>query len=334
MERIKIDEKFPIFINNRDKNITIDQFLDSISSRREKIEQFLLKHGALVFRGFPVAQASEFAKVITAMGLGQFVNYIGGDSPRHKVFGQVYTSTEAPPSFHIPLHQELSFVKHFPHHIYFYCDIAPDKQGETIIGDVRAIHQALNDDTKQQFYEKGLIYTSHYHYRSKLRDWVTKRSHKSWIDVFETQQKREVEEKCLAHEFEYRWLPKDWLEVTQKRPAFVRHPKTQEMVWFNQAHLYDFNPKFLGWLNYIPSKLFYARKSTRLHEVSFGDGSRIPRKNLYHILEVLEQHTVAFPWQKGDVMVLDNILAMHGRAPFVGPRRILTALTSKSIGHS
>jgi alpha-ketoglutarate-dependent taurine dioxygenase len=35
---------------------------------------------------------------------------------------------------------------------------------------------------------------------------------------------------------------------------------------------------------------------------------------------------IVFPWQAGDVMVIDNILAMHGRKPYRGPRRIVVAM--------
>lgn len=64
-----------------------------------------------------------------------------------------------------------------------------------------------------------------------------------------------------------------------------------------------------------------------LHQIFFADDSKIPREAIYHILDVLDQNTVYFPWQKGDVLILDNILAMHGRASFQGKRRILTAMT-------
>ena len=108
----------------------------------------------------------------------------------------------------------------------------------------------------------------------------------------------------------------------------MKHPLTNETVWFNQAHLYDFSPKLLGLKRYLGAKLFYLRKLSRLHEIEFADGTAIERKDLYRVLENLQENTVAFPWKKGDVLVLDNILSMHGRAAFRGRRRILTALTT------
>ena len=326
MHGFLISETFPVFISHQQK-LTFEQLLHELQLYKTQIAELLLKQGGLVLRGFPVASAKNFEQVIIALGLGKFVDYIGGDSPRHKITDHVYTSTEAPPNFHIPLHQELSFVKNFPHHIYFFCEIAPEKGGATIIGDARRIQTALAPNVKQRFQEKNLIYISHYFRHHKFIEWLMQRSHKSWIDVFETENKQDVEKKCREHEFNWQWYKNEWLEIKQTRPAVIVHPQTHETIWFNQAHLYDFNPRFLGWKNYIGAKLFYLRPSMRLHEVKFGDETQIPRQDFYHILDTLTQQTVSFPWQQGDVMILDNILTFHGRAQFSGKRRILTALT-------
>jgi len=324
-----IEGTFPAVITPETR-LDYEQFITSLLHNKDQVHQLLLKHGALLFRGFPVSGAGSFARVIETLGLGQFVNYIGGDSPRDRVEQKVYTSTEAPPSLHIPLHQELSYVKNHPRNIYFHCEIAAPVGGATIIGDARRIFEAIDPEVKHRFQERGLTYTSRYYHKSKVMAFVNRyqRSHKSWIEVFETPNKQDVEKQCIENEFAWRWLSRDWIEIKQIRPAMKSHPKTGENVWFNQAHLYDFNPKLLGWKNYIAAKMFYFRRSTLLHEIAFADGSPVPRKDLYHILDVLNENTVAYPWQSGDVMVLDNILAMHGRAPFSGKRRVLTALTS------
>lgn len=324
-----IEETFPAVVRSK-KKFNVKEFIQQISEHKLPLHQLLLKHGALLFRGFPVTDAATFSEVIESLGLGKFVNYIGGDSPRDKVEKKVYTSTEAPPSFYIPLHQELSFIKNFPKHIYFFCEVAAPVGGATIIGNARKVYEMMDADIKHKFEEKQLRYSSHYYYKSKIMTWVNKmqRSHKSWIEVFETNNKHDVEKKCIENEFDWRWLKRDWIEIKQTRPAVYSHPETQESVWFNQAHLYDFNPRLLGWKNYIGATLFYFRKETRLHEIAFGDGTRIPRKELYHVMDVLNENTVAYPWQAGDVMVLDNVLTMHGRASFEGKRRVLTAMTS------
>jgi len=44
-------------------------------------------------------------------------------------------------------------------------------------------------------------------------------------------------------------------------------------------------------------------------------------------VDAIWEKAVVFPWVKGDVLILDNVSAMHGRMPCTdGSRRILTAI--------
>lgn len=319
-------EQFPLVIEPADKKIAFPSFLELLDKKNAFFKQNLLKYGALLLRNFPIQNEHDFSTVIKHLKTGDFINYIGGDSPRKKITEGVYTSTEAPPSIKLPLHNELSYVKSYPSHIYFYCDIAPEANGQTTIGDARKIYQSIDPDVRRRFVDKGIRYISCYPHKNDIMHRIN-HHHKSWVHVFETEDKADVERKCRENDISFQWHPNDWIQISQVRPAVISHPHTQEKVWFNQVHQYDFNPKFLGWWRYLGAKVLFCRKHTLLHDVTFADNTKISRDDIYHVLDVLEQNTVYFPWQKGDILVLDNVLAMHGRATFKGKRRILAAMT-------
>jgi hypothetical protein len=58
----------------------------------------------------------------------------------------------------------------------------------------------------------------------------------------------------------------------------------------------------------------------------FGDGGVIEADVMDEIREAFERETVMFPWQRGDLLVLDNMLVAHGRTPYEGSRQILVGM--------
>lgn len=310
--------------------LSFSNFLQEIQHNQEVLKEKILKYGGVLFRNFPVEGADAFNAVVDALGLGKPISYVGGDTPRSKVKGKVYTSTEAPPSLLLPLHNEMSFINNYPKHIYFYCDVEPQLGGgETTIADARAVYRAVDAQVRDRFIQKELRYISNFYGKSKLLDVINRyvKAHKNWMDALETADKKEAEKRCLENDFDYQWMKNEWLQIVYKRPSTLIHPVTGENVWFNQAHLYDYNIRLMGFWKWLGTKLIYMRKNTVMHEIYFGDKSKVSQEDLYHVMDVLEQKTIKFPWKKGDVMVLDNILTMHGRAPYKGKRRILVSLT-------
>ena len=159
-------EQLPLVIQSSSPHCTKADFFELLSSQNEIFKQKISKYGGILFRGFPLKNADDFANAIRQLGLGQFVDYIGGDSPRNKINEGVYTSTEAPPSIKIPLHNELSFVKYYPKNIYFFCEIPPEAKGETIIADARKVFESIDPSVKQRFISKGLRYVSCYYQKA------------------------------------------------------------------------------------------------------------------------------------------------------------------------
>ena len=59
----------------------------------------------------------------------------------------------------------------------------------------------------------------------------------------------------------------------------------------------------------------------------YGDGSPIDPKDIQILLDAYQQEAREFPWQRGDFLLLDNMLTCHGRNPFSGERNVLVAMS-------
>jgi hypothetical protein len=57
-----------------------------------------------------------------------------------------------------------------------------------------------------------------------------------------------------------------------------------------------------------------------------GDGAPLSATQWQSIIDAYEAVTVRVPLGEGDLLVIDNILTAHGRAPYTGSREILMAL--------
>jgi hypothetical protein len=58
----------------------------------------------------------------------------------------------------------------------------------------------------------------------------------------------------------------------------------------------------------------------------FGDDSPLPWAAVQHAQALAEAITYDIPWQKSDIALVDNFVAMHGRRTFSGTRKVLASL--------
>lgn len=282
----------------------------------DAVEEKLLKHGAILFRGFGVKTPGAFNRFIKKATSGP-MDYVDGNSPRTKLASGIYTSTEYPAQYFISLHNELSYSRCWPSKIFFCCITAPESRGETVICDSRRLLQELPKDLVEEFEKRQICYIRNLHGGDGFGP--------SWQATFEMEDRTEVEAHCRDAHTNFEWKPDGGLRVWHVRPALLKHPKTQEVVWFNQAD--QFHPSTHPTEVYQSLMDLYQNDESNLPQnVSFGDGAEIPTEMLDQVRATTEELSVYFPWQRGDLLMVDNMLVSHGRAPFEGDRKILASM--------
>ncbi|KAI9160390.1 hypothetical protein LWI28_007695 [Acer negundo] len=155
-----------------------------------------------------------------------------------------------------------------------------------------------------------------------------------------TMSEKEVEEHRLQREItvEGRDIPKpvksfsdvgaakldmklEWMEdggvksIMGPIPAIKYDKSRQRKIWFNSMVA-----AYTGWED---------ARNDPVKAVTFGDGEPLPADIIYECLKILEEECVAVPWQKGDVLLIDNLAVLHSRRPFNPPRRVLVASLCK-----
>lgn len=299
----------PLLVQARHEGIDLH---DALAELRLLSGERLEQCGGLLLRGFHVGGAERFREF--AAGFGHpLLNYEFGSTPRSNVTAGVYTSTEYPAHQHIPLHNEQAYTREWPMRIWFYCVQAAQVGGETPVADSREVYRRMPPAIRERFSERGLMYVRNFGNGLDV----------AWEQVFNTDNPQQVEAYCRQHSIDCEWKEDGELRTRQRCQAVARHPRTAEWVWFNQAHLFH--------LSNLPQEvrenlLEIVDEEDLPRNVYYGDGSPIEDALLAEVRGVLEETKVVFPWYSGDVLMLDNMLAAHARAPFSGPRKVVVAM--------
>jgi alpha-ketoglutarate-dependent taurine dioxygenase len=281
---------------------------------RELLSRELQKHGGLLFRGFDIPRVEEFEHVVRSIA-GELLEYKERSSPRSAVSGRIYTSTDYPPEHPIFLHNENSYQAAWPRRIFFYCAVAAAEGGETPIADVRKIYQRIDPAVRDRFI---------------ARKWMVVRNYGDgfglpWQTVYQTEDKAEVEAHCKRSGIEFEWKDGgDRLRTRAVRNAVAKHPDTGELCWFNHATFFHISTLTEPIREALLEEFAEEDLPTNTY---YGDGGRIEPDVLDHLRSCYHAETVSFPWQVGDLLMLDNMMVAHARAPFKGQRKVLVGMS-------
>jgi alpha-ketoglutarate-dependent taurine dioxygenase len=276
------------------------------------VAQHLERVGGLLFRGFDVPDVAAFKRFAASFG-HPLLNYEFGSTPRTQVEQGVYSSTEYPAHQWIPQHNEQAYTRQWPMRICFYCDTAPEQGGETPIADSRKVLRRIDPAIRRRFTDRQLMYVRNYGNGLDL----------PWQSVFNTEEPKAAEAYCRVQGIDWEWKEDGELKTRQVCQAVAAHPRTGDAVWFNQAHLFHVSALEAPVREAL---LEVVDKEDLPRNVYYGDGSPIEDSVLDEIRGVYDELTISFAWKKGDMLMLDNMLTTHGRAPYKGPRRIVVAM--------
>jgi alpha-ketoglutarate-dependent taurine dioxygenase len=207
----------------------------------------------------------------------------------------------------------MSYTSTWPMKIAFLSLVVAETGGETPIADSRRVYGAVDPAVRDRFERLGVMYVRNY------TPWMDL----PWQDVFQARTHEEVDAFCRQAGIEAEWVDDEHLRTRQVCQGVATHPRTGEKVWMNQAHL--FHVTSLG--DDVAEMLTDEMGEENLPRTTYyGDGSPIDPGDFRSVHDAYETASIRFPWEQGDVLLLDNMLMAHSRSSFTGARRVVVGM--------
>jgi alpha-ketoglutarate-dependent taurine dioxygenase len=332
--------KLPLVID-AEGHTDVDRLIVWLRERADWVQEKLTRHGAILLRGFDVVDADGFEAVARAIAPTLRNDYLG--TPTQRLTDYVFPSSDLPGRYSIAQHCEMSYLRTPPTRVFFGCLEPPAPHtGETPLADFRQVGRDLDPALRARFERGGIRISRNFRGPGAkgVRLWTLER----WDEFFSTTDPVVVEAKCAAEGMDCEWTASGGLRLSITQPIYRDHPGTGERVWYNQfaAHhlassaweyprIFRLRPTLCNWLSWQLVRITVGLKrrsprSTLAYYCTYADGSEIPDRDMRALLATIWKHTVIMPWQRGDVLAIDNRSVSHGRFPCSGPRQIVACL--------
>ncbi|SIO61650.1 Taurine dioxygenase, alpha-ketoglutarate-dependent [Singulisphaera sp. GP187] len=305
-------EPFPLVWESRMPDFDFAAVEAWIASNREDFCHQANRHGAILFRGFPLVTAEDFDRFVAAFG---FENFPYEDSLSNAVrinrTPRVFTANEAPPTVEIFLHHEMAQTPRYPSRLFFFCEQPAEHGGATPICRSDLLWSRLVErcpDFARDCLEKGLTYSNVMPTANDPNSGMGR----SWQSTLSAATRDEAEQRLKSLGYHWEWLDDGCLRATTPVLPAVHHLAPGRSSFFNQLIA-----AYCGWKD---------SRNDPAKSITFGDGSPLDGTAVRVAIELADELTFDIPWQEGDVALVDNLVAMHGRRTFSGPRKILASL--------
>lgn len=198
-----------------------------MEANRAVIDDLLICHGAVLFRGFRIDGQAGFSACANSGGTSP-LEYVQRSTKRTKIVDGVYTSTEYPARYSIELHSENAFQYEWPQRLIFYSQVVAPTGGATPIADNGAVLDAIDPDISAEFIKRKIKYVRNFGGGLEL----------SWQEAFQTDRREDVEDYCKTRSIVWKWKENDRVKTEQTLPAVICHGYLGRPLWFNQLHMF------------------------------------------------------------------------------------------------
>ncbi|CAG7956287.1 unnamed protein product [Penicillium salamii] len=300
-----------------DSELTLENVIETIQALQAEGGAFtkrLARHGTLLFRDLPIHNAEDFSKFAHAFGYKPH-EIIGIVVDRPLLAPNVAPANEAPKEVLIYNHNESPQVPHAPEYIFFYGHRVPAIGGESpISSSLELFHRAQREIPEfiDELAEKGILSKVTYRAEKQFEGGSTLRQAfgKEIQDGDDESTKRRKIEAQISRYGRGKHTTWEWIDdslvLTHRLPAIRTQPGT------------NLPTLFTGLAAYWKRTQLDTEARKNVTQQLFGDGTPIPEKYLARLAEITDEIQVLHRWEKGDVLVFDNIVAQHGRQPWQG----------------
>ncbi|KAF2310922.1 hypothetical protein GH714_018550 [Hevea brasiliensis] len=263
----------------------------------------IIKNSAVLLRGFDVKKAEDFNDIVETCGWDD-IRYVG-PAPRTHIYKRVWTANEGPLSEFIYYHHEMVLIKEFPKKVVLFCQIPPPEGGQTPFVPSFKVTERMLEEFPQEVEEidaKGLKYT----FTALSNNDTSSMRGRGWEDAFGTSDRAEAERRAKALGMDMEWLPNGGVKtILGPRPLTrVFEGRKGRRMWFNTV---------------------VGMHGKELSSALMADGTEVPEKFVKRCDQIIEEESIQFKWEAGDVLFLDNYALLHGRRPSLPPRKVLVA---------
>ncbi len=314
MQKEKGGEVFPYVLRCEENDVDGAVVGKWVEKNREELNRLVENHGAVLFRGFGLGDEFDFDRFVRGFGYENFAYEESlSNAVRVCLTDRVFTANEAPSSVRIYLHHEMAQTPIYPSKLFFYCKKAAEEGGGTPLCRSDWLLDRLRDERPGfvgRCEENGLEYSL----VMPGGDDAGSGMGRSWGSTFGVGGREEAERRMGELGYSWEWLEDGSLRATTGVLGAVREMEDGRKVFFNQLIA-----AFRGWEDIRND----ASKSVR-----FGDGEAMDVEGVRVAAELADELAVDVAWEAGDVALVDNFLAMHGRNPFEGERKVLASLVA------